>query len=207
VRNSCETDDKMADFNLSLSSRTRARDSACASRARSMPTHPDWQMSAITASRWTLGLVQPSKAGSPREYRAPPEWKTHSGGRVGINDSGNRKAKAAPVMLSSTASPRENFLHLPGKDLCNGMVIMKTCQRCAEFVKLGGFAFARRRRGKTSLHAPHQLADHNCNDQKDDQNDHVYGAVNCKGVIRLDEKIIERQECASALVMPGPSPQ
>ena len=74
------------------------------------------------------------------------------------------------------------------------MIVVQTRQRGAEFVELRGFAFARRRRRETRLRASHQLADHDCHDEEDDEDHHVRWAMDGEGVIRWDKKIVERQK-------------
>ncbi len=75
------------------------------------------------------------------------------------------------------------------------MIVVQTRQRGAEFVELRGFALARRRRRETRLRASHQLTDHNRHDEEDDEDHHVRRAMDGEGVIRWDEKVVERQKC------------
>src|SRR6266540_2366608 len=87
-----------------------------------------------------------------------------------------------------------NRMNLLCKDLCDRVIIVQACQCGAQFIELGSFALTGRRCGETCLGTSYQLTDHDCHNQKHDQNDDIRRSMNCKSVIGLDEKIVECEE-------------
>src|SRR6185436_1422349 len=87
-----------------------------------------------------------------------------------------------------------NCIDLFSEDLSDGLVIMQASQRGAEFIELSGFALTRSGRLETRLCIPNQLTDHNCYDEKNNQHNHIGGAMHRKHIVGLYEKIIECQE-------------